>query len=173
MAFLLLAACQAAPAGEQVQSFTLPDTEGKQHTLYEHSTAKTVVLIFLGTECPLANRYLPRLNDLRQAYGPRGVVFMGVNSNALETVEAIAKHATENRLTFPMLLDREHRVADALQVRLTPTAIVIDSSRRLRYRGRIDDHKSEDLVKTRHLRDALDAVLAGKDVAIAETDPEG
>ncbi len=167
--FALLVA--AGRDGDKVDNFTLDDTAGKKHTLYDIKGAKAVVLVFLGTECPMANRYVPRLIDLQKAC--RDVAILGVNSNALETVDAIAKHAKDMGVTFPVLLDRDHKVADALKVKLVPTALLLDASFVVRYRGLIDDNKSEDLVKQRHLRDAIDAVLAGKDVAVAETEPVG
>ena len=92
--------------GEKVDDFALEDTQGRSHTLYEHKDAKAVVLVFLGVECPMANRYTVRLIEAHRSYGTKGVVFFGVNSNALEGVDAIARHANESKYPFPLLLDR-------------------------------------------------------------------
>lgn len=168
-AWLLLSPLLVSAAGEKVPNFTLPDTGGRKHTLHDLKDAKAVVLLFIGKDCPLVNRYVPRMNDLHRDYAPKGVVFFGVNSNVMETPESIAEHAKESGFPFPVLLDRAQQVADSVGVEQTPTAVVVDASWERRYRGRIDDHASEDLVRARHLRDALDAVLAGRDVATAET----
>jgi len=159
--------------GETVENFTLVDTQGRTHTLYDHRSARAVVVVFLGTECPMSNRYPARLAELHRIYGPRGVDFLAINSNGLESVEAIARHARETGIPFPVLLDRDQAVADRLRVHTIPCVVVVDSSWTLRYRGRIDDHKSEELVRHRWLRDALESVLGGKEVKISSTDPVG
>ena len=160
-----------APPRTAVPNFTLDDVDGKKRTLYDQKEAKAVVLLFIGTECPMANRYLGRFNDLAKTYGPKGVVVWAVNPSALETVEAIAKHAKS--LTLPVLLDRDQKVADSVGVTTIPTAVVIDAAWEVRYRGLFDDHKSEDLVKRRFVASALDAILGGKDIATKETTPTG
>lgn len=149
---------------DKVADFALDDTAGKRHTLYEHKDAKAVVLVFLGAECPMSQRYPPRLTDLHAKY--KDVVFYGVDSN-LECPTPLPK------LPFPILLDRHQEIADRLQVSTIPCAIVIDSKWEIRYRGRIDDHKSEDLVRNRYLRDAIDAVLAGAEVKVKSTEAVG
>ncbi len=164
LAILLLS---GLPQDPQVPDLTLEDTTGRRHAL----PSKTSVYVFLGTECPMANRYLPRLADLHKKFVD--VAFFGVNSSAFESVEAIAKHAKDMAVPFPVLLDRDQKLADALKARLTPTAFVVDARRRVRYRGLIDDNKAEELAKKRHLRDAIEAVLAGKDVEVPETEPVG
>lgn len=159
--------------GEKVDDFTLEDTQGRKHTLYEHKDARAVVLVFLGVECPMANRYTARLIELHRSYGAKGIVFFGVNSNGLESVEAIVRHALESQYPFPILLDREQKLADRLKVEVTPSAVLIDPAWEVRYRGRIDDHKTEELLKHSYLRDAIDAVLAGGAPAVTATEAVG
>lgn len=149
---------------DKVSDFALDDTAGKRHTLYQHKNAKAVVLVFLGAECPMSNRYPPRLAELHARY--KDVVFYGVDSN-VECPTPLPK------LPFPILLDRNQDLADRLKVATIPCAIVIDSSWEIRYRGRIDDHKAEDLVRNRYLRDAIDAVVAGTEVKVKETEAVG
>ena len=154
---------------DDVADFTLSDADGRKWTLSGHKGV--VVLVWMGVECPMVTRYAPRLADLSKKFPD--AAFAGVNSNALETPEAIARHAKDLSLPFPVLVDADAKVAEALKVTMTPTAIVIDAARKVRYRGLIDDHKSEDLVKKRYLRDAIEAALAGKDAPVAETEPAG
>ncbi len=143
---------------ESVPAFTLEDAGGKRHTLRE---GRAAVLVFIGVECPMSNRYLARLAELQKTCDAKHIDFFAINPNAHESREAIAAHAKDNALPFPVLIDADQRIADAPKVETIPCAFLLDGSRRVRYRGRIDDHKSADLVKRRFLRDALD----GKDVA--------
>ena len=162
-----------ARAGDKIENFALEDLDGKKRALYDHKDAKAVVLFFTGTECPMANKYVLRLNDLAAKMAEKGVVTYAVNSNAMESVDAIRAHAKAQGVTVPVLLDRDQKVADLLKVKITPTAVVIDPTWEVRYRGLFDDNKASDLVKRRHLQEALDAVVAGKAVGLAETEAQG
>ncbi len=160
MLLVSLVLAGAAPQDQAAPAFSLEDAQGSRHSL---PARKPTALLFLGVECPMTNRYLPRLADLQKAFPD--VSFLAINSNAFETRDAIARHATDNAIPFPVLLDPDQKSADAYKVTIIPTAIFIDSLGAIRYRGRIDDHKSEDLVRHRFLRDALE----GKDVASTES----
>src|SRR5690349_22865975 len=163
----------AAPRYDKAPDFTLNDPAGKAHTLYGLKDAKATVLVFLGTECPMVAKYGPRLNALHETWSPKGVAFLGLNSNAGETAEAVAAHAKRSGYPFPVLLDPQRKAADGLKADITPTAILLDAGFFVRYRGAIDDHRVEDRVKVRYLADALAAVLEGRDVAVPETTPTG
>jgi peroxiredoxin len=169
----LLLAGASAPRNEKAPDFTLNDPAGKPHTLYGLKDSKATVLVFLGVECPMVARYAPRLGDLHAAWSAKGVSFLGIDSNAGETAEAVAAHAKHAGYPFPVLLDPQRKAADGLKVDITPTAVVLDASFFVRYRGAIDDHKVEDRVKNRYLADAIAAVLEGRDVAVPETTPVG
>ncbi|HKS16096.1 MAG TPA: redoxin domain-containing protein [Planctomycetota bacterium] len=163
----------SAPRNEKAQDFTLNDPAGKAHTLYGLKDSKATVLVFLGIECPMVARYGARLADLHAAWAPKGVSFLGIHSNAGETAEAVAAHAKRSGYSFPVLLDPRRKTADGLKVDITPTAVVLDAAFFVKYRGAIDDHKSEDRVKSRYLSDAIASVVEGRDVAVAETTPVG
>jgi peroxiredoxin len=155
--------------GDRVDNFTLEDLDGKEHSLDAHKDAKAIVLFFIDSECPVVNRYVPRMLDLHKTFAGKGVVFFAINANQQESSDLILKHAKESGLSFPVLLDRDQKVADQMKVQIVPEAIVIDASRKLRYRGAIDDHKTEGLAKRSYVRNALDAILGGKDVLVADT----
>ncbi len=163
----------SAPRNEKAPDFTLSDPAGKPLTLYGLKDAKATVLVFLGVECPMVARYAPRLNALHAAWSAKGVAFIGINSNAGETAEAIAANAKQAGYPFPVLLDPLRKTADGLKVDTTPTAVVLDASFFVRYRGAIDDHKAEERVKVRYLADAITAVVEGRDVSVPSTPPAG
>ena len=76
-----------APLGKKVENFTLNDYHGQPHSLDQVGKDKIVVLAFLGTECPLAKLYAPRLAELAKEYEPKGVVFLGIDSNRQDAVD--------------------------------------------------------------------------------------
>jgi peroxiredoxin len=165
----------AAPkaSGKRLTEIPLQDPSGKTRSLAEFKGRKALALIFLGTECPIANSYAPELSALAREYEPKGVQVLGINANPDETLSQIAAQAKSYKLSFPVLKDAKQALADRVGARVTPEAFVLDADRMVRYRGRIDDRyqtrtKSGD-AKVHDLRDALDAVLAGKAVQTAET----
>ena len=155
--------------GKKIANFTLTDTTGQQVSLETLKDKKAVVVVFLGTECPINNAYLVPLGQMQKNYASRGVQFLGINSNCHDTPERIATHAKENSIPFPVLKDESNKVADEVGAQRTPEAFVLDAERRIRYRGRIDDQFGIGYKRaaptTHELVDALNAVLAGKPVA--------
>lgn len=99
------------PPARTVKPFRLPDTDGKTRTLAEFD-GRAVVVLFLGTECPINNQYLPTLAVLHREYAAKGVAFVALNSNVHDTPTRVAAHARANRLPFPVLKDSGNVVAD-------------------------------------------------------------
>jgi peroxiredoxin len=153
-----------AQLGRPIAHFTLRDHRGKTHSLSDHADKKLVVVAFLGTGCPLAKLYARRLAELAEAYRSRGVVFLGIDANAQDSLADIAVFVRSQPLPFPMLKDPDHAVADALGAVRTPEVFVLDERRVVRYWGRIDDqfgigvHQSQP--RQRYLAAALDDLLA-------------
>lgn len=168
-----------APLGMRLADWALPVAgSGSVWSLPRDAReAKAVVVLFLGTGCPVNNLYLPVLADLHARYSPRGVVFVGVNSNSHDDRETVADHAKRFHLPFPVLKDDGAKVADRFAAARTPEAFVLDGDRTARYRGRIDDRYERGVTRsgvTKHeLADAIDAILAGTAVAVPYTEPAG
>ena len=125
------------------------------------------MLVFVGTDCPISNRYAPALERLHQEYSPRGVAFYLVYPDAALDARAARRHATDYGLSFPALLDREHRMVAHAGAEVTPEAAVLGADGTVLYRGRIDDRWVDIGTRrphaTRHdLRDAIDAILDGR-----------
>ncbi len=163
--------------GKKIPDVALKDTNGKTVALGDHKDAKAIVVVFLGTQCPINNLFAPRLNELNKEYRDKGVVFLGINSNAQDTTERIADHARKFELSFPVLKDEDNRVADQFGATRTPEAFVLDATRTIRYQGRIDDQFGIDYKRPqptrRDLACALDEVLAGKTVSKPVTEVAG
>ncbi|MBI2824315.1 MAG: redoxin domain-containing protein [Planctomycetia bacterium] len=174
----------AAPSdslNKKVADFKLNDFHGQPYNLADSAKGKIVVVAFLGTECPLAKLYAPRLAELAKEFEPKGVVFVGVNANRQDSVTEISSYARVHDIQFPILKDLNQAVADQLGATRTPEVIVLDADRKIRYRGRIDDQYG--LVNNagyqrkepsrRDLAVALDELLAGKAVSQPQTEPGG
>jgi thiol-disulfide isomerase/thioredoxin len=89
------------PSNTAIASFKLRDFRGAWHFLDDYKVKKFVVVVFLGTECPLANRYAGRLTELAKEFGPKGVAFLGIVSNQQDSISKIAQLAKEqNEIDF-------------------------------------------------------------------------
>lgn len=172
---LSLVACALAQSSDAPQSglaigatlndFELQDVAGHKHTLSSLKGQKGTVLIFISVQCPVSNAYNERMERLYQDYSARGVNVVGINANATETADQAKHHAEEHHLTFTILKDKNNKIADVLGATNTPEAFLFDANNKLVYRGRIDNSRSGDTISSNDLRDAIDAVLAGRAVA--------
>jgi peroxiredoxin len=171
------AVATAANLGKTIPNFTLKDTAGRDVALASFQDKKAVVVIFIGTECPINNAYMPRLMELQRAYGDRSVQFVAINSNQQDDAQRVAQHAKENEISFPVLKDWGNTVSDLFAADRTPEAFVLDGQRAIRYRGRIDDQFGVGYKRARpnrkDLEVALEEVLAGKKVSLALTQVAG
>jgi len=160
-----------------IPNFTLKDFQGKPWSLAAAKDSKLVVVAFLGVECPLVQLYAERLDKMSRNYKDRGVVFVGINSNQHDSLAEMAHFARTHKISFPLLKDPGNVVADEFAAERTPEVFVLDSKRRVRYRGRIDDQYTYGLqrpkVERKYLEQALDQLLAGKAVKIAKTETVG
>lgn len=164
-------------AGATVPAFTLKDTLRRPRSPDDYKSAKAFVVVFLDTECPLSNLYVPTLAELHKRYAGKGVQFLAVSSSAQDSFVLAAAYARDRDLPFPLLKDFDQKVADAFGARRCPEAFLLDAGRVIRYHGRVDDqyglsHRREK--PTRHdLREAVDELLAGKDVSVPRTEVSG
>lgn len=158
----------------QLPNFSFEDTSGQVHTRAEWTGKRAVVLLFVTTDCPLSNAYVPELNRIHDAYAARGVAFYAVQGDGTVSLEEARRHVKDFGYTFPYLMDPKETLAAAAGATATPEAAVFSPSGDLLYLGRVDN-RQEDFGKQRvqitefDLRDALDAILAGKPVPHART----
>jgi peroxiredoxin len=174
-----------APARGQVQpartvpAFRLKDPRDQAEvSLADFKDKKAVVVLFLGTECPINNAFLPSLAEMHTEYSARGVAFLAINSNRQDTPERVAAHARRHSVPFPVLKDPGNRVADLFAARRTPEAFVLDPAGKVLYQGRIDDqfgvgYSRPGKPTRRDLACALDEILLGKPVSVPRTSVDG
>lgn len=165
------------PIGTIVKDLSFKDIRFLTRTLDDFPKSKATVLVFTTTSCPLVQRYLPVLDKMEKAYRDKGVQFIAVNVGADDTIRAMATQAVEHEMAMPFVKDHTGKCATSLGVTRTPVAVVLDGERKIRYRGRIDDQYRIGGARpqpARHdLREAIDAVLAGKEVAVTTTVADG
>ncbi len=175
--FAHAARAEAPKVGDRVGKLKFTDTRSLPRTSDDFGAKKALVFVFTNTTCPVAQRYLPTLNALEKEYRDKGVQFVAVNAADEDTLVAMATQSVKYDIEFPFVKDFDGSVARALGVQRTPEAVVLDADKSIRYRGRIDDQfrlrGNRDKPTTTELKDALDAVLAGKKVAPAETEVDG
>jgi peroxiredoxin len=158
----------ALAIGAAAPDFTLPDADGKQHTLASLKGKSGTLILFIATECPVSNAYNARMQKLAEDFRARGVNVVGINSNVAESAADVKEHAAANGLTFTILKDPGNKIADSYDAQVTPEAYLLDASGKLVYHGRIDNSRYGVMVTSSELRDAAEAVLAGKPVAKTE-----
>lgn len=165
------------PIGSQPGKFTFTDIRYSPRTLEDFGRPKAYVIVFTTVDCPLVQRYLPRLTELAAQYRGQGVQFVAVNVGVEDSVTQMAWQAMEYGVEFPFGKDFNGQCAQALGATRTPKAVVLDEERRIRYRGRIDDQYRLGGLKPaagrEDLKEAINDVLAGRKVAVEETAVDG
>lgn len=156
------------------QPFPLRDTAVALHDRAQWRGYAAIVVYFTMTDCPVSNAYVPELNRIRDAYAGRGVLFLAVAADSRLTRAAAARYAADYGYRFPVLLDPDRTLARLTGATICSQAAVLSPDARVLYLGRIDNRVVDFGVHRLHptstdLRDALDAVLAGKPVAHAVT----
>jgi len=136
---------------------------------------KANVLFFVSSDCPISNSYAPEIQRLCEEYGTRGVGCSLLYEDVDVKIPAVRKHLSEYHFGgIPAVLDTQRKIANQARATVTPEAVVIDARGEIRYRGRIDNFyaalgKPRQQVTAHDLRDALDAVLAGRSVPNPDT----
>jgi peroxiredoxin len=138
--------------------------DGKSHSLPDFKDAKLIVLVFTCNHCPVVKDYEGRLMAIQTDYAGKGVRVVAVNVNNIEAdqFEPMKKRAQEKGFNFPYLYDATQKIGHDYGATVTPHVFVLDKDRKIAYVGAIDDSQNASKVKTHYLRNALDALLAGK-----------
>jgi hypothetical protein len=165
---------EKSPSGEaktsDAASVWLIDLEGSPFDLLSAGQNRVRVAVFTRSDCPVSNRYAPRIRELHEEFHPRVVDFYLIYVDPKEPAEAIRAHLDEFDYPCVALRDPEHSLAAYTQATVTPEAVVFDANGKITYRGRIDNlyaelGKARPEATTHELRDAIEATLSGRLVA--------
>jgi peroxiredoxin len=190
---LSLAACgRGAPAslpiGSPAPDFSLPGVDGRTHTLAEFAASPVLAVAFTCNSCPAAQRAEAKLNALVARYRDRGLAVVAINPNAAsaarfedlahtdvgDSLEDMKTRAAFAHLDYPYLSDGESQaVSKQYRVVATPQIFVFDRDRHLQYQGRIDDDPTDGRTASNDAIEAIDALLAGREVAQQTTPVSG
>jgi peroxiredoxin len=172
------------PIGSVAPDFSLPGVDGRTHALKDFSQAKVLIVLFTCNHCPTAQYYESRIQQIVEDYKTKGVSLVAICPNdpksvrldelgwsdLSDTFEEMKIRARDNHFNFPYLYDGDSEsVSRAYGPVATPHVFVFDAARKLRYAGAIDDSERVQHVKKKYLRDALDAILAGRDPEVEKS----
>lgn len=170
--------------GSPAPNFELPGVDGATHKLADYSSSAVLVVVFTCNHCPIAQMYERRITRLAADYKDRGVAVVAIqpndptairideldSSDISDSLEEMKIRAQYKHLTYPYLYDGETQsVTEGYGPKATPHVFVFDRDRRLRYEGHLDNSYRLELVKTHEARDAIDALLAHREVAVKHT----
>jgi len=177
--------------GDPAPDFSLPGIDGKTWTLADFKDGKVLVVFFTSNHCPTSHGAADRIKSFLDDYRSKGMAFVAINPNHPDGLsidelgyskyndgfDDMKLYAAEEGFDFPYLYDGEtQNVARAYGCLTTPHVFVFDAERKLRYKGRFDDSRfggDDSTVKSPDTRNAVDALLTGKPVAVPETKPMG
>src|ERR1700743_3772680 len=170
--------------GSPAPGFSLPGVDGKVHKLSDYASSPILVVVFTCNHCPIAQMYEQRIERLYEDYGKKGVAVVAIQPNDPKAIQIdelqsadISDGLDEMKIRFEYkhcrytyLYDGDTQsVTRAYGPQATPHVFVFDKDRKLRYEGRMDNNYRKELVKSQDARNAIDAVLAGHEVAVKHT----
>ena len=174
--------------GAAAPDFSLPGVDGKTHTLGEYAESKVLAIVFDCNHCSTSHLYESRIHKLYDDYHDKGVALVAVSpdnpasvhydqlaySDASDSLIEMQDRATDRHIAYPYLYDgAAQTLTSKLGAAAAPQIFIFDQGRKLRYEGRIDDSEVADKVKSQDARNAIDALLGDKPVAVATTPVTG
>ena len=176
-AIFIATGCEAAKleTGAAGPGFSGTGVDDKQHSLADYKDAKALVLVFTCNHCPVAVVYQDRLIQLQKDYKDKGVqvVAVCVNDKDGDRLPGMKRRAKEKGFNFPYLYDKTQQSARAYGATCTPHVFLLDKDRKVAYQGAVDGNNNPEGVEHRFLRDAIDAVLVGREVEMPITRQRG
>lgn len=163
----------------KLPDFNLPGVDGKNYSPSSFQSSKVLVVMFTCNHCPYVRAYEDRLIKLQKDFKDKSVSFVAINANdeinyPEDSFENMIKRAKEKNYNFPYLRDKSQEIAKAFGASFTPEIFVFDQNKILQYHGRVDDNWQEpDKVTKQNLKEAIEAVLANKQLERAETQAIG
>jgi peroxiredoxin len=172
------------PLGSSAPDFSLPGVDGKVHSLADYGTSPILVVVFTCNHCPIAQMYEQRIQKLEADYRDRGVAVVAIqpndpkairideldSSDLSDSLQEMEIRVAYKNLHYPYLYDGETQsVARAYGPQATPHVFIFDKGRKLQYEGRIDNSYRKEMVNSEDARNAIDALLANREVPVKKT----
>jgi len=172
------------PLGSPAPDFSLPGVDGKVHSLVDYASSPILVVVFTCNHCPIAQMYEQRIQQLEADYRDRGVAVVAIqpndpkairideldSSDISDTLDEMKIRVAYKNLHYPYLYDGETQsVTRAYGPQATPHVFIFDKDRKLRYEGRVDNSYRKELMNTQDARNAIDALLANREVPVKKT----
>lgn len=159
----------SAPALRAEEPLVLLGTDGQEYRPLDAGGKKAIVFFFVSPYCPTSNNFLPELNAITADFGDRAAFYF-IHSDSDQKAEDILRHAEMMQIKAPVLFDKEQKLAGKFSAKITPETVVLSPDGKALYHGRVNDlylgpTKRQRQVTKNDLRDALDAIFAGKPVA--------
>lgn len=161
--------------GDTARDFSLKNVDGKMVSLSGIKDVKGYIVVFTCNACPYAKAYEDRIIALNKKYATLGYPVVAINANdkdvqPADSYDNMQKRAKEKNYGFPYLYDESQEIAKTYGATRTPHVFVLDQNRVVKYIGAIDDNSEEpDQVKEKYVENAIEALRAGKEVAVKET----
>jgi len=165
-------AAKALKVGDEAPGWSgIIGIDDKEHGLADYKEVKAIVLVFTCNHCPVAVIYEDRVIALQKDYGSKGVQVIAVNVNNIpaDRLDKMKERAKAKKFNFPYLYDSSQKMGHDYGAKVTPHTFVLDKDRKIAYIGAIDNNKKADKADKHYVRDALDALLAGKTPPQTET----
>lgn len=178
LVFISLAAKAGHKVGDEASDFSLKNVDGKNISLNDFQKSKGAIVIFTCNHCPFSVAYEDRILALDKKYAAQGFPVIAINPNDAkiqpgDSYENMIERAQEKKFTFPYLHDETQAIATAYGATRTPHVFVLERVKDkmiVRYIGAIDNNSDEpEAVTSRFVENAVDALIAGKPVTMAET----
>ncbi len=163
-------ALAATPTDATAASWSLSDLAGQTHQPFDDPSTCAIALVFITTDCPIANFYQPTLRKIGDEFAGRGIPLYMIHSDPDVTADAAQHHVAKFNISAPVILDHGQSIARRVDAKVTPEAIIVDRAGKILYRGRIDNFYAalgrKRRAATEHdFHDALAAVANGQPVA--------
>lgn len=164
--------------GDYATDFELKNIDGEMVSLANFDEAKGFIVIFTCNTCPYAVKYEDRIIALDKKYASKGYPVIAIMPNNPEVqpgdgMEAMKTRAASKGFTFPYLFDDGQKIYPQYGATKTPHVFVLqktENGNQVKYIGAIDDnYKDPEAVNTKYVEDAVDALLAGKEVPETST----
>jgi peroxiredoxin len=179
VALTLIAAMPAIADGIPARDVKMKNVDGKEISIADVAGKNGTLVIFSCNHCPFVKAWEKRIAELGNTYRQKGIGVIQINPNdpAVQPPDGykeMQERARERGFQFPYVVDADSGVAKAFGATRTPEFFLYDKEGKLVYHGALDDnHKDAGKVEHQYLKDALEALLAGKPVEVAETKAVG